>query len=82
MEEKTEQANIQLLTAKEAAQLCRLSKRSWLRLSSCQKTPPSIKIGGSLRWRKAFVERWIEMSCPGRREFEARMEAEGVTNAD
>ena len=66
--------NIQLLTAKEAAQMCRLSKRSWFRLSSSQGTPPSIKISGSLRWRKDFVEFWIEMSCPDRKTFEAQME--------
>jgi len=82
MDEKTKESNIQLLTAKEAAQLCRLSKRSWFRLHACRKVPASILIGGSLRWRKEFVERWIEMSCPDRREFEARMKAEGVTNAD
>jgi len=70
------------MTAKESAQLCRLSKRSWFRLHACRKVPAPILIGASLRWRKEFVERWIEMSCPDRREFELRMEAEGVTNAD
>ena len=62
----------QLLTAKDAAPLCRLSKRSWFRLSSAGRTPRPIKIGGSIRWRLSDIELWLSLNCPVRREFEER----------
>lgn len=68
MEEKT----IQLLTAKEAGQICRLSKRSWFRLSAAGRTPKEVRIGGSVRWRLSDIESWLAMNCPDRSTFEAR----------
>ncbi len=75
MEKRTDR-NIQLLTAKDAAKICRLSKRSWFRLSAAARIPKAVKIGGSVRWRLSDVEQWLEMGCPNRREFEARQGAE------
>ena len=75
MEAKTEQTNentLQLLTAKDAAKLCRLSKRSWFRLHACGKVPAPIRIGGSLRWRLSDIELWQSLSCPDRATFDAR----------
>jgi predicted DNA-binding transcriptional regulator AlpA len=65
-------SNIQLLTAKDAAQLCRLSKRSWFRLHACGKVPTPIHIGGSVRWRRSDIELWQSMNCPDRTTFEAK----------
>ena len=61
---------IQLLTATEAANYCRLSKRSWFRLSSCQKIPAPVRIGGSVRWRLSDIELFIKLNCPDRKRFE------------
>ena len=75
MEAKTEQTNentLQLLTAKDAAKLCRLSKRSWFRFHACGKVPEPVRIGGSVRWRLSDIERWQAMGCPDRKSFEAR----------
>lgn len=69
---ETINANCQLLTAKDAALLCRLSKRSWFRLHSCGKVPAPVRIGGSVRWRKSDIELWLSMDCPDRKEFQAR----------
>lgn len=66
---------IQLLTAKDAAKICRLSKRSWFRLSATGRIPKPVKIGGSVRWRLSDIELWLSMNCPNRQEFEARREA-------
>lgn len=71
MQENTD-SNIQLLTAKDAAHLCRLSKRSWFRLHASGRIPAPVRIGGSVRWRKSDIESWLTMDCPGRKEFEAR----------
>ncbi|MHC4289524.1 MAG: helix-turn-helix transcriptional regulator [Planctomycetota bacterium] len=81
MAEQTEQSNIQLLTAKDAAQRCRLSKRSWLRFNASKKVPEPLRIGGSVRWRLSDIELWQSMDCPDRKTFEARKKG-GVTNAD
>jgi predicted DNA-binding transcriptional regulator AlpA len=70
MAEQTKASNIQLLTAKDAAQLCRLSKRSWLRFNAGQKIPKPLRIGGSLRWRLSDIELWQSMGCPDRAAFE------------
>ena len=70
MAEQTKESNIQLLTAKDAAQLCRLSKRSWLRFNTCEKVPEPLRIGGSLRWRLSDIEQWQSMGCPDRAAFE------------
>ena len=70
MAEQTKESNIQLLTAKDAAQLCRLSKRSWLRFNASEKVPEPLRIGGSLRWRLSDIEQWQSMGCPDRATFE------------
>ena len=62
-----------LLSATDCARMCGISRRSWFRLCSFQKTPPSIKVGGSRRWRKDHVELWIELRCCDRKEFLARL---------
>lgn len=67
-----EEKNIQLLTAKEAGQICRLSKRSWFRFSAYGKIPAPVKIGGSIRWRRSDIDLWLKMGCPDRKTFEAR----------
>jgi predicted DNA-binding transcriptional regulator AlpA len=61
----------QLLTAKDAAKLCRLSKRSWFRLSSAGKIPASIRIGGSVRWSESEIADWLAAGAPSRKTWEA-----------
>ena len=68
----------QLLTAKDAAKLCRLSKRSWFRLSSAGRIPKPVRIGGSVRWRQSDVELWLSMNCPDRKTFEAMQQTGGA----
>jgi len=76
MEQNTN-SNIQLLTAKDAAKLCRLSKRSWFRLSSAGKIPAPVRIGGSVRWRLKDIKDYIAWDCPDRKTFEAMQQAGG-----
>ncbi len=74
MDTKKQESNssIQLLTAKEAGKICKLSKRSWFRFSSAGRTPKSIRIGGSVRWRLSDIELWLSWDCPDRKTFEAK----------
>jgi predicted DNA-binding transcriptional regulator AlpA len=73
---EVELANQVLLRAVDCARLCGVSRRTWFRLASSAKTPPSIRLGGSSVWRREDLELWITLGCPSRKEFEARMEAE------
>lgn len=64
----------QLLTAKQVGLLLALSGRQIFRLNSCGKLPRPVRIGGAVRWKLADIDRWQELSCPDRKEFEARRE--------
>ena len=75
MKQKLAENEIQLLTAKDAAQLCRLSKRSWFRLHACGKVPAPVRIGGSVRWRLSDLSLWQSWNCPDRKTFQTRKEA-------
>ncbi|RKY07332.1 MAG: hypothetical protein DRP56_05845 [Planctomycetota bacterium] len=66
------QANIQLMAAKQLGLLLALSKRQVFRLNSCGKIPAPFRIGGALRWRQSDIELWQSLNCPDRATFEAR----------
>lgn len=67
----------QLLSAADAAKMCRISRRSWFRLSASARCPACVRVGASPRWRRDDLLDWILWGCCSRREFEARREAEG-----
>lgn len=58
-----------LLNARDAARLCGVSPATWHRLTSAGKNPPSLKIGGSVRWRRSDISSWIDAGCPDRRTW-------------
>ena len=68
-----------LLSAAECARMCGVSRRTWFRLASSAKTPGSVRVGGSPRWRRRDLELWISWGCKSRQEFEARREAEDAS---
>lgn len=54
----------------DAARLCGVSPASWDRLTSAQKTPASLRLGGRVLWRRSDLEAWIALGLPDRRAFE------------
>ena len=71
-----EQPIEKLLTAKAVGEMLSLSKRAVFRMRSARLIVSPVKVGqGAIRWRLSDIERWIELGCPDRAEFEA------VTNA-
>ena len=56
--------------------LTAISKRTIFRLNASGKLPRPIRIGGAIRWRLSDIHEWIRLSCPNRRDFEARMDAD------
>lgn len=53
-----------LLNASEVSALLGVSSRSVYRLSDAGKMPRPLKVGGSVRWDRQTVERWIADGCP------------------
>ena len=53
----------ELLDAHAVARLLSVSKPTLHRLASAGKLPVAVKIGGSVRWRKADLQAWITRGC-------------------
>jgi len=51
-------------TVKDLGVLLRLSTRSIFRMRADKKMPPSIKIGGAIRWRKDVIDKWLADGTP------------------
>jgi predicted DNA-binding transcriptional regulator AlpA len=61
-----------VVSAAHAGALSGVSEATWWRLHAAAKVPASIKVGHRTLWRRSDVEKWIELGCPNRAEFEAR----------
>lgn len=61
----------ELLTAREVAQVLRISERSVWRLCSEKKIPSPLHVGGAARWMKADIERWFELATKKRDQDQA-----------
>jgi predicted DNA-binding transcriptional regulator AlpA len=67
-----ETQNCRLVDFKAVAKMLSLSPRTVWRYRSAGRLPKPVTISGSVRWRLADIDRWIEWGCPSQREFEAR----------
>ena len=68
--EFTTDAKVQMIQAEAFAQMLQLSTRTLWRLLSTGELIEPVRLGRSVRWRLAEVERWIEEGCPAPAEFE------------
>ena len=59
-----------LLTASEAAALCRVACRTWRTWHSTGKIPQPIRIGRKIFWRPEELRAWIATGCPDREMWE------------
>lgn len=64
-----------LLRRTEAAAYCGRSTATWDRLVSAGNTPAPIKMGGAVLFRRSDLNKWIDLGCPDRQDFEASIEA-------
>ena len=64
-----------LLRAKQAAELCGVSRRTWDRLQASGQIPPSHKLGNSKIWKFSDLIQWIEWNMPNLDNFIKRMGA-------
>ena len=68
------------VTLRGVAEMLGVSLRHVRRLDSSGKLPSPVRIGGSVRWSVEAINAWLQMDCPDRRDFEARLKAEGGGN--
>jgi predicted DNA-binding transcriptional regulator AlpA len=61
-----------LLTAVEAAALCRVSERTWRNWDASGHIPVPVRIGRSLFWRPKELADWVEAGCPDRHTWNVR----------
>lgn len=62
--EKPLEPQAELLDVHAVATILRCSPRHVYRLSDGGKMPRPLKIGASVRWRRADIENWIAEGCP------------------
>ncbi len=67
----TAQRKSRLVDAKEAAALCGVSVSTWYTLVASGKTPDSVRLGRSVKWRLDELEEWINAGCPARSAWNA-----------
>ena len=53
-----------LISVCDVAEMLQVSPRTVFRLADAGKIPRPLKIGKSVRWKRAELEQWIEAGCP------------------
>ena len=62
-----------LLCAREVGELLGIDEVTVHRWNAADRLPaPALKKRGCTRWSRRDIELWVDVGCPGRREFEAR----------
>ena len=54
----------ELLGVGELCQIVGLSRRTVYRLADAGRLPFGFKLGGSRRWRRSEIQRWLDAGCP------------------
>ena len=58
-----------LMDIADLAREIKVSERHVRRLAISGKLPPPVRLGRSVRWRRADVERWVAAKCPDEKTF-------------
>jgi predicted DNA-binding transcriptional regulator AlpA len=73
--ETTSQTEPLLLTARQAAELCGKSLRTWRSWDAAGLVPTPVCIQRSRLWRADELRDWIAAGCPRRSEWESKKTA-------
>lgn len=60
-----------LLTVQEVAARLGVSSRQVWKLAASDRLPAPVRLARSVRWRESDIQRFIELGCPSREQFEA-----------
>ena len=53
------------VNAKEAAELCGISRTLWYDLKNAGRIPEPIRLGRRTLWRVDEIQKWMTAGCPG-----------------
>jgi predicted DNA-binding transcriptional regulator AlpA len=59
-----------LMDRDEVSAYCGVSIAAWDRMVSSGKTPEPLKLGRLVKFRRADIDKWIELGLPDRAKFE------------
>lgn len=62
---------MELLNVSDVAGKLRISSRQVWKLLASGRIPDPVRVGRSVRFRAADIERWVQLGCPSRDRFEA-----------
>jgi predicted DNA-binding transcriptional regulator AlpA len=61
-----------LVSARQAAGMCRKSLRTWRTWDAAGRIPRPVRIGRSTLWGLEELREWIAVGCPPRDQWEVR----------
>jgi len=61
-----------MVTARQAAEMCGKSLRTWRAWDSAGWIPRPVRIGRSTLWRMDELQAWVAAGCPRRTEWEGQ----------
>lgn len=61
-----------LISARQAADMCGKSLRTWRTWDAAGWIPRPVRIGRSTLWRIDELQKWVDAGCPRRVEWETR----------
>jgi prophage regulatory protein len=65
------------ISARELAEMLKVSLRQIWRLNASGKLPKPVRIGGSVRWSRQEIVEWFEAGCLDCRIWQARKAVQG-----
>ena len=71
-QDKYDQQQVLLVSARQAAKLVDKSLRTWRTWDAAGWIPRPVRIGRSTLWRLEELHAWVAAGCPRRAEWEAR----------
>jgi predicted DNA-binding transcriptional regulator AlpA len=65
-----------LVDARRAAEMCGVSRSTWLGWDAAGLNPSPIRLGGRVLWAVEHLRTWAVSGCPSRQEIEAAGEGD------
>jgi len=62
------------VSARDLKEMLNVSLRQVWRLNAAGRLPKPIRLGGSVRWKRAEIQQWFEVGCPDRRTWDTMKE--------
>ncbi|WP_432212216.1 helix-turn-helix transcriptional regulator [Anaerobaca lacustris] len=72
MQATKQRSRLRLINVNELADILGISMRHLWRMKAAGELPEPVHLRNSVRWLLADIERWLEMGCPSKTQFEVQ----------